>query len=525
MHTRKHTTIIIITYCHNDDVIQKTIQCFEAVFKSVNQYAPCSYDILVVDNNSNDKFKDWLRRMQEVVAIKIIWNPENYKFARAANQGLLAASEYADYCVLLNNDTIPRLGWLYSMIQVAELDPMIAVVGAKIMKPGTELVLHTGTLLQNGKVCDPYSALTPNHMLPTKIVEERLWINGACMLIKSEIIKKFGVFDDKEFDLYFEEADYMTRLQQAGYRTVYAPMAEIEHYEKTTAQTIPNAADSFYANWVKLESKHGGYWHWRNNLDGSPKVAIITPVYNGEKYVNTAIQGVFNQTYPNWKLYLVDDCSTDNTRAVLDNAKAVENTRPDFIDPSRKKSDRVFIIHKNENGGVSDSRNAAINTLLFGDNLERFKYVFFLDADDVWTDPTYIEKMVFQMERYPEIDMLYALCDKKFETGQPAVPFGIPSDVTIFDKKLMLDNNYIYVSFVGIKTNVVKDVGKFNKDLNGIEEWDYWSRVANAGYNIQCYPEVLGTYLVRGEGNAKESNPEKLKLLRDRQNKNYKECI
>jgi len=519
MNYEKKTCIIIITHCHNDKVIEATQHCFRTILKTVNMYAPNSYQILFVDNASNDKFRGWLQSLeQSELRIPVIYNQENLKFAKAANQGLLAASQYADYCILLNNDTIPRLGWLFSMIQVAASDPKIAVVGAQIVRPGTEMCIHTGTLLHNSEIIDPY-CWVPRSEIPKKLVEERLWINGACMLIKSEVIKKEGVFNDTDFDLYFEEADYMMRLRQKGYRIVYDPMAVVEHHEKMTAETIPTAADSFYAKWNKLVEIHNPYWQSLKNLYALPRVNIIMPCYNCEATMRASIDSALTQSYPNYKLYIVNDGSTDNTATIAEEYKTTQATIRDPIFKANR--DRIVILNK-ANGGVASARNhalAAINsdptTLPTASPNGPADLIAFLDSDDIW-DKTYFERIASRFMKPPTeqpLDLAFALCRKRFTDGSPAIPYGIP-EVVEYDKALLMQNNYIYVSFVVIAKEAANRIGQFRGELNGVEDYDYWRRGAEMGLNYWCEAEELGTYLVRPEGNAKEGSEAKMRELK-----------
>ncbi|HDZ9226344.1 TPA: glycosyltransferase [Vibrio cholerae] len=93
-----------------------------------------------------------------------------------------------------------------------------------------------------------------------------------------------------------------------------------------------------------------------------PLISIVMPCYNAEKSINQSIQSVLNQTYLNWELIIVDDCSIDQTPNIVSN----------IIDS------RVHFYRLNANsGGPSRPRNFALE-------LCRGKYVSFLDADDIW---------------------------------------------------------------------------------------------------------------------------------------------
>lgn len=95
-----------------------------------------------------------------------------------------------------------------------------------------------------------------------------------------------------------------------------------------------------------------------------PLISIITPVYNGEKYLRPCLDSIINQTYQNWELLLIDDGSTDNSGNICE----------EYAD----KEQRISVIHK-ENEGPAAARN---------DGLENIQgaYVSFVDCDD-WLEP------------------------------------------------------------------------------------------------------------------------------------------
>lgn len=100
-------------------------------------------------------------------------------------------------------------------------------------------------------------------------------------------------------------------------------------------------------------------------------VSIIMPSYNTASYVKDSVQSVFDQTYPNWELIIVDDCSPDNTDEIV----------------APLLSDKRIRYLKNEvNSGAAVSRNRALREA-------RGKWVAFLDSDDLWM-PEKLEKQI-----------------------------------------------------------------------------------------------------------------------------------
>ncbi len=109
-----------------------------------------------------------------------------------------------------------------------------------------------------------------------------------------------------------------------------------------------------------------------------PRVSVIVPAYNTEKYIETAIDDLRNQTYPNLEIIVVDDGSTDHTL--------------DICEAKAKVDRRIRIISK-ENGGVASARNAGLQAATG-------EWIGFMDADDR-IDPEMYELMINSVERYP----------------------------------------------------------------------------------------------------------------------------
>ena len=105
-------------------------------------------------------------------------------------------------------------------------------------------------------------------------------------------------------------------------------------------------------------------------------VSIIMPLYNCETYVLASIESVSSQTYKNWELIIVDDCSTDNSFSVSE----------EYI----QDEPRIKLYQMNKNSGVATVRNHAID-LAQGD------FIAFLDSDDIWL-PSKLEKQITFME-------------------------------------------------------------------------------------------------------------------------------
>lgn len=108
------------------------------------------------------------------------------------------------------------------------------------------------------------------------------------------------------------------------------------------------------------------------------KVSIVTPSWNSEKYIVQTIESVRSQTYKNWEMIIVDDCSTDHTVEIA-------------TDYSKRDS-RIKVYRQNVNGGAAKARNRSLREATG-------RYIAYLDADDIWK-PHKLEKQIKFMRKH-----------------------------------------------------------------------------------------------------------------------------
>lgn len=128
---------------------------------------------------------------------------------------------------------------------------------------------------------------------------------------------------------------------------------------------------------------------------GATIISVIIPVYNGEKYIEKAVNSVLAQTVADWELVIVNDGSTDGTRAILERCCA---------------RDARIHVHHQPNGGVSAARNAGIARASGA-------YLAFLDADDEWY-PDCLETFQRALAAYPQAVMVGCAFDIVLQNGR-----------------------------------------------------------------------------------------------------------
>lgn len=201
-------------------------------------------------------------------------------------------------------------------------------------------------------------------------------------------------------------------------------------------------------------------------MKNKPLISIITPIFNGEKYILETIQSVLNQTYTNWEMIIVDNKSTDNSIEVI---KTVCD-------------DRIKIIHLEYNsGGPARPRNVGLDNA-------KGEYIAFLDADDVW-DKSKLKNQIFFLKEN-NIEFTSSDCIL-IDDVNDEIQLGFLSRIysKFIKKKTLCDvikNNFILTSSVLIKKTLLKH---FNEDKKyiAVEDFDMWLYVLGSNENIYKY--------------------------------------
>jgi glycosyltransferase involved in cell wall biosynthesis len=215
-----------------------------------------------------------------------------------------------------------------------------------------------------------------------------------------------------------------------------------------------------------------------------PKVAIVMPYYNEIELLKRSVDGVMKQSFSNWKLFIVDDGSSKENRA-------------DHIIIQNRQ---IKIINK-PNSGVSDARNRALDHIQAEGG---FTHIAYCDADDIWKEMHLMESI--RILEITKADMTYSTPEFQMVDGSPAVPFGI----TLYESYPGLDSlkkqNFIYISSVVHKIDCCS-VGGFDKELNSLEDWDMWLRIAETGFSIEQgllrFPSLIYTCKPAGNGSRR----------------------
>lgn len=199
-----------------------------------------------------------------------------------------------------------------------------------------------------------------------------------------------------------------------------------------------------------------------------PKVSVIIPTYNNAKYISDAVESVFNQTFKDYEIIVIDDGSIDNTKEVL-----------------KKYESKITYLHHQNNKGPSTARNTGIIN-------SSGKFIAFLDADDIWV-PNKLELQMKTISQFSEIGLLGCGAYMIDESGNIIKERKV---VSYSNRKLLLQDLMIRNVICGgcsgavIKKECFDKVGLFDDGFRGSEDRDVWFRIAKL-YEIKFLQQPL----------------------------------
>jgi len=199
---------------------------------------------------------------------------------------------------------------------------------------------------------------------------------------------------------------------------------------------------------------------------GKPEVSVVMPVYNGEKYLEQAVESILNQTFENFEFIIIDDNSSDQTPSILKNYSEMDH--------------RIIIIKNSSSLGITKSLNLGIRAAV-GDYIAR------MDADDISLKKRFFKQVDF-LKNKQEI----ALCGTRVLTvkadyGKKYI-WKTPEDI----KAALFFMNALIHPSVMIKREVIIKY-QYDESYNVAQDYDLWCRISN-DFQIANIDEALLEY-------------------------------
>lgn len=200
-------------------------------------------------------------------------------------------------------------------------------------------------------------------------------------------------------------------------------------------------------------------------------VSVVTPLYNCSNFLDRTICSVLEQTFQDWELILVDDCSTDKSLAI-----ALHH---------QERDERIRVFQLQENSGAAVARNLAIRQA-------KGQFIAFLDSDDRWLSNKLEVQLRFMQEK--NIEFSFSAYEKLGESGGVVGTVGVPAVVSY--------RSVLKVCSIGCLT-AMYDVSKLGKIYMPLirkrQDLGLWLRILREvpyAYGIQ---DVLAQYQLRSD--------------------------
>jgi glycosyltransferase involved in cell wall biosynthesis len=204
-----------------------------------------------------------------------------------------------------------------------------------------------------------------------------------------------------------------------------------------------------------------------------PRVSVIVPAYNAAAYLPYAIDSVLAQTYRDWEIVIVNDGSTDHTRAVVEPYQA-------------KLGDRLQLIEQ-PNRGLSAARNTGLRAA-------RGEFMAMLDADDVWL-PHRLARGVAVLDSHPETGLVHAKVVRIDVHGSITGQLKIAPEYLSghIARHIYTRRAHIVCPTVLFRKRCLQTAGWFDEAMRATEDRDLWFRIA-LRYKVAFIDEVVAQY-------------------------------
>jgi glycosyltransferase involved in cell wall biosynthesis len=211
----------------------------------------------------------------------------------------------------------------------------------------------------------------------------------------------------------------------------------------------------------------------------NPKTSVLLPVYNGEKYLEEAIESVLNQTFTDFELIIVNDGSADDSLEIIN-----------FY---ASRDSRIKVINNKKNRGFSPSLNIAIASAQ-GDYIAR------IDCDDIWCSKNKLEEQVGFLEKHSEYGLVgtsVILIDEKGNEIGCRRPALLDREI----REYLLSANQFQHSSVLIRKSVLDEIGVYTekKKYYILEDYDLWLRIGKE-YKLTNLAGYYTKYRINKDG-------------------------
>ena len=273
MANRPKVSIILVNYNGYGD----TIECLQ----SLREISYSNYEVIIVDNASTNESVEEIKNVIREGEILVL-SEVNGGFSAGNNIGIRYALEHgAEYCLLLNNDTVVEPIFLDNLIDGFSFSERAGLTIGKILyESKREIIWYAGGSLSRKTARTEHWHYRERDEGLSDKPQKVSFATGCCMCLSRLTIETVGLMDESYF-LYEEDADYCCRITDAGFDMIYVPQARI--YHKVNAST---GTKSHLSQYYSIRNK---YRLIKNNMRGSKR--LCSYAFYTVQCLNRCLQG------------------------------------------------------------------------------------------------------------------------------------------------------------------------------------------------------------------------------------------
>ncbi|MBP5768280.1 MAG: glycosyltransferase family 2 protein [Fibrobacter sp.] len=219
-----------------------------------------------------------------------------------------------------------------------------------------------------------------------------------------------------------------------------------------------------------------------------PLVSIIVPNYNHAPYLRQRLDSIFNQTFQDFEVIILDDCSTDNSKEIIEEY----GSRPQVS----------HIIYNETNSGSPFKQRAK------GFELAQGEYIWIAESDD-WADVKFLETIVPIIQKDPSLSLIYTGINIVYPntvTELKTYPSSRYINGDSFIRHKMTDMNAIYNASCAIfKRSCLKQISNSYTNYNGCGDWIFWIEICKTG-NVYYCSELLDYFRQHNKSSTKKNS-------------------
>ena len=380
----------------------------------------------------------------------------------------------AKYKVYMHQDVfIINRDFIYNCLNIFQKDDKIGMIGM-VGAPR----LHPSGVMWKGNRC---GRIYEQHIFETRLFTgdeevrgdyaEVEVIDGLLMVTQYDLPWREDLFD--KWDFY--DCSQSMEFIRHGYKVVVPYMVE------------PWCLHD--CGFINSENYHGERKKFMLEYR-APLVSVIIPTYNRKHTIKRCIDSVLNQTYKNYEIIIVDDCSTDGT---MEYVEAEYGAISDV---------NIVYVRNDSNLGAAGSRNAGVS-------YANGEYIAFHDSDDEW----FTDKLEKQMLHFMECDSNVGAVYSMFYLNEKRQVVCPPKEMDMSRKSGRVFHTLLFTPFIGmitliVRKNVFLEVGGFREELNSLEDYELTVRIAQK-YEIDLVDEVLAV-AYESESSVGKRNKDKI---------------